>query len=176
MQTQNFKFIELTAVTLPHNPAMPLTAAKIAATGVVVTGGATVAVVQNVGTFTAFAVCGAAAGVFYSFLSHDIKEPRQGVNARVLLGMIGGVVGPRVMEYCFKELQTYTIDPIIVIGMGFVAAWVCYSILHLVFRYGERRADKIASKIAGGIVRAAEGATGIKLDSGTRTQGEEAPK
>lgn len=155
---------------------MSIAAVKIAAAGIIITGGATVAVVQNVGTFTAFAVCGAAAGVFYSFLSHDAKETRRGVNARVLLGMIGGVFVPRVAEYCSKELQTYTIDPIIVIGMGFVAAWLCYTILHLVFRYGERRADRISNKIGEGIVRAAEHATGIKLESGVRQKEEEERK
>lgn len=141
----------------------------------IVTGGATVAVVRDVGIFTAFALCGAAAGVFYSFLSHDanVKEGRRGVNARVLLGMMGGVFIPRVAEYWSPQLQAYTIDPIIIIGMGFVAAWLCYSIIHLVFRYGERRADKIANRIADRVVRAAEDATGIKLESGARQRDEE---
>lgn len=153
-----------------------MTPANLAASSLLITSGATVAVVQGVGIFTAFAVVGAAAGVFYSFLSHDAKETRRGVNARVLLGMIGGVFFPRVAEYWSPQLQAYTIDPIIVIGMGFVAAWACYTILHLVFRYGERRADKIANKIAERVVRAAEDATGIKIESGARGASEKTPK
>lgn len=146
-----------------------MTPTYIAATGIVITSGATVAVVQGVETFTAFAAMGAAAGVFYSFLSHDAKEPKRAVNARVLLGMIGGVVGPRLAERFSVQLQAYTIDPIIIIGMGFVAAWFCYFILHLMFRKLDHRAAKIADLA----VRAAEAKAGLAVHIAKEPEGEE---
>jgi hypothetical protein len=110
----------------------------LALSGVIVTSGATVAVTQGVGLFTAYAAMGAAAGVFYCFLSQDNPAPAKiqtkAIHSRVLLGMMGGVIAPRLTEYIWPWINAYTVDPLLLIGMGFSAAWFFYTMVHKIFQ------------------------------------------
>lgn len=142
--------------------------AHIAASGVVVTSAATVAVAQNIGVFTAFVAMGAAAGVFYSFLAKGggvLVENRRTVSARVIVGMIGGIGTPRLAELLLPWFRQFSIDPIILIVVGFLCSWLWYSIGHAFFQKLDKREDIIASNFA----KAAEKSARIQ-DASTERQ------
>lgn len=125
--------------------------AALAASGVVVTSAATVAVAQNIGTFTAFVAMGAAAGVFYSFLAKGggvLVENRRTVKARVIVGMVGGVGIPRLLELFVPWFRQITFDPILLIMAGFACAWLSYSIGHAFFQKLDKRENAIAATLA----------------------------
>lgn len=133
----------------------------LAASGILITSAATIAVSQNVGVFTAFVAMGAAAGVFYSFLAKGgglLIENRRTVKARVIVGMIGGVGVPRLLELFVPWFRQITFDPILLIVAGFVCAWASYSIGHAFFQ----RLDKRENAIANTLAKAAEKSAGIQ--------------
>jgi len=139
----------------------------LAASGVVITGAATVAVSQNIGVFTAFVAMGAAAGVFYSFLAKGgglLVENRRTVKARVIIGMLGGIGVPRAMELFVPWFRQITFDPILLIMAGFACAWLSYSIGHAFFQKLDKRENAIASTLA----KAAEKSARIQDDASTQ--------
>lgn len=141
--------------------------AMLALSGIFITSAASIAVVQNIGVFTAFVAVGASAGVFYSFVGKGgglLIENRRNVRARIIVGMIGGVGTPRAIEMFVPWLRGIFIDPILLIVAGFVCAWFWYSIGHAFFQ----RLDKREEKIAAGLARAAEKSAGIQ-DAEKRT-------
>lgn len=152
-------------------PACPTTKhmslhATVAASGLLVTTAATVAVSQNIGTFTAFVAMGAAAGVFYSFLGKGgglLVENRRTVQARVIVGMIGGIGVPRILELFVPWFRQITFDPILLIMAGFACAWLSYSIGHAFFQ----KLDKRENAIASGLAKAAEKSARIQDDAHT---------
>lgn len=141
--------------------------ASLALSGIFITSAASIAVVQNIGVFTAFVAVGASAGVFYSFLGKGggmTIENRRNVKARVIVGMIGGIGMPRAVNLFVPWLNQVFIDPILLIAAGFVSAWLWYSIGHAFFQ----KLDKREEKIAAGLARAAEKSAGIQ-DADKRT-------
>lgn len=134
----------------------------LAFSGILVTAAATLAAINDIYTFTGFVAVGASAGVFYSFLGKGgglYVENRRSLKARVIIGMVGGVGGPRGLDALWLWFHKFiSADPILLILAGFVSAWISYSIGHAFFQKLDNRSDAIAASLA----KAAEKSAGIQ--------------
>ncbi len=90
----------------------------------------------------------AAALVCYLFSTRTNPEARAVIGGRAIVAGFGGVVIPRLLFMLNPHPGTSALflDPIILMGMGFVAGWATYIMAYPFFASAQRRAPRIAEQ------------------------------
>lgn len=90
----------------------------------------------------------AAALACYLFSTRANPEARAVIGGRAIVAGFGGVIVPRVvfMLNPHAGLSAIMLDPILLMGMGFVAGWFTYILAYPFFASAQQRAPKIADE------------------------------
>ena len=88
----------------------------------------------------------AAALACYLFSTRANPEARAVIGGRAIVSGFGGVVIPRMLFMSHPAVSALMIDPVILMGIGFVAGWFTYILAFPFFAAAQRRAPKIADE------------------------------
>lgn len=90
----------------------------------------------------------AAALVCYLFSTRTNPEARAVIGGRAIVAGFGGVVIPRILFMLNPHpgASALFLDPIILMGMGFMAGWATYIMAYPFFASAQRRAPRIAEQ------------------------------
>lgn len=128
---------------LPHR----MSTIQYIAAATMATSAASVAAANDIWRLTAFLCIGTSVGVFWSCLSKQAKEDGRMTKARVLSGIFSGVCLPRFIELGLRwkgyEINLATVDPLVIMGVGFLFAILGFYIVHSILRRTETSEKKI---------------------------------
>lgn len=150
--------------------------------GSVMTAVASVAAAQDVWKVTAFLAAGASLGVVWSLLSMEGVEGSRKTAARVIIGALGGIAIPRLIDFALERWCSFKlvehVDPALVMLLGFAFAVLSFYVLHTYFRGAERKQRELSKafeNVATSIIRDKLGAKLPDTKNERRTDGEDSP-
>lgn len=129
-----------------------LTIAHLIASGTIVTATASVAATNDTSwKVTAFLAIGTSLGVFWSYLTMTRAENRKKIAARVIIGAMGGIGLPLLLDEGLQWWKGYklieNLHPFLVILSGFPFAVLSYYVLHAWARSAEPNQEALGAAL-----------------------------